>query len=169
MFGYTTTVLNSILSFLKYLIYTYISLGKRDKDRTRRKSSRTGGRICDWEMMLLGRLFCRLSVVISAQVTWNPVIRWWAATLDTRHRKLPVMLPSVMEKEAVRFSGLAKTFGCDGAAQKGEKSPGGTRWDQVEFTAFSQAPDVTAELGAGRRYSRSSRNQIRCGRSFEVG
>lgn len=39
------------------------------------KNRLTGGRICDWEMMLLGRLFCRLSVVISAQVTWKPVIR----------------------------------------------------------------------------------------------
>lgn len=71
----------------------------------------TGGRIWDWEMMLLGRLFCRLSVVISAQVTWKPVIRWWGATLETRHRKLPVMLDSLIEKEAVRFSGLARTLG----------------------------------------------------------
>lgn len=71
----------------------------------------TGGRIWDWEMMLLGRLFCRLSVVISAQVTWKPVIRWWGATLETRHRKLPVMFDSLVEKEAVRFSGFARTFG----------------------------------------------------------
>lgn len=104
------------------------SLGWRDEDsrtkRRRRESSRTGGRICDWEMMLLGRLFCRLSVVISAQVTWNPVMRWWAAILDTRHRKLPVMFPSLMEKEAVRFSGLAKTFGCSGAVQRGRRVRG---------------------------------------------
>lgn len=78
-------------------------------------------------MMLLGRLFCRLSVVISAQVTWKPVIRWWAATRDTRHRKLPVMFPSLMEKEAVRFSGLAKTFGCAGAARRGRRVEGGLR------------------------------------------
>lgn len=39
------------------------------------KKRLTGGRIWDWEMMLLGKLFCRLSVVISAQVTWKPVIR----------------------------------------------------------------------------------------------
>lgn len=104
------------------------SLGWRDEGgsrRRRRRSGRTGGRICDWEMMLLGRLFCRLSVVISAQVTWKPVIRWWAATRDTRHRKLPVMFPSLMEKEAVRFSGLAKTFGCAGAAQRGRRVEGG--------------------------------------------
>lgn len=69
-------------------------------------------------MMLLGRLFCRLSVVISAQVTWKPVIRWWGATLDTRHRKLPVMFPSLMENEAVRFSGLAKTLGGAGAVRR---------------------------------------------------
>lgn len=75
----------------------------------------TGGRIWDWEMMLFGRLFCRLAVVISAQVTWKPVIRWWGATRDTRHTKLPVMFPSLMENEAVRFSGLARTFGSTGA------------------------------------------------------
>lgn len=69
-------------------------------------------------MMLLGRLFCRLSVVISAQVTWKPVIRWWGATLDTRHRKLPVMFPSLMENDAVRFSGLAKTLGGAGAVRR---------------------------------------------------
>lgn len=62
-------------------------------------------------MMLLGRLFWRLSVVISAQVTWKPVMRWWGATLETRHRKLPVMFDSLIEKEAVRFSGLARTLG----------------------------------------------------------
>lgn len=78
----------------------------------------TGGRIWDWEMMLLGRLFCRLSVVISAQVTWKPVIRWWGATLDTRHKKLPVMFPSLMEKEAVRFSGFARTLGSPGPVRE---------------------------------------------------
>lgn len=82
------------------------------------KERLTGGRIWDWEMMLLGKLFCRLWVVISAQVTWKPVIRWCGATLETRHRKLPVMFPSLMEKEAVRFSGLAKTFGSPGAVEK---------------------------------------------------
>ena len=90
--------------------------GVKIENQSRFNNNRlTGGRIWDCEMMLLGRLFCRLSVVISAQVTWKPVIRWLGATRDTRHRKLPVMFPSLMEKEAVRFSGFAKTFGSPGA------------------------------------------------------
>lgn len=63
-------------------------------------------------MMLLGRLFCRLSVVTSAHVTWKPVMRWCGCGRVTLQKKLPVMFPSWMEKAAVRFSGLARTLGC---------------------------------------------------------
>lgn len=62
-------------------------------------------------MMLLGKLFCLLSVVTSAQVTWNPVMGWWRFAFDIFQEKWPVMLPSWTMKEADRFSGLANTLG----------------------------------------------------------
>lgn len=74
----------------------------------------TAGSICDCEMMLLGKLFCRLSVVTSAHVTWNPVMGWWRTALDIFQEKCPVMLPSWTMKDADRFSGLANTLGRTG-------------------------------------------------------
>lgn len=74
----------------------------------------TAGSICDCEMMLLGKLFCRLSVVTSAHVTWNPVMGWWRTVLDIFQEKWPVMLPSWTMKDADRFSGLANTLGRTG-------------------------------------------------------
>lgn len=70
----------------------------------------TAGNIWDWEIMLFGKLFWRLSVVTSAHVTWNPVIGWWRFTLESFHEKCPVMFPSSTLNEADRFSGLANTF-----------------------------------------------------------
>lgn len=81
----------------------------------------TGGRIWDWEMMLLGRLFWRLSVETSAHVTWKPVIGWCGWGRDTLQRKLAVTLPSWKVKAAVRFSGLAKTFDGAGGFKKNIK------------------------------------------------
>lgn len=61
-------------------------------------------------MMLLGRLFCLLSVVTSAHVTWKPVLGWWTLAGAIFHEKWPVTFPSSMAKDAERFCGWASTL-----------------------------------------------------------
>lgn len=89
-----------------------VSRGLRDGHG--RQGAPTAGRICDCEMMLLGRLFCLLSVVTCAHVTWKPVMGCWRLALGIFHEKWPVTLPSWTAKDAERFSGLASTLGRTG-------------------------------------------------------
>lgn len=70
----------------------------------------TEGRIWDCEMMLFGRLFCLLSVVTSAHVTWKPVMGWYRFALAIFQEKWPVMFASRTTNDAERFSGLASTL-----------------------------------------------------------
>lgn len=70
----------------------------------------TGGRICDWDTMLFGRLFSRFATVTSAHVTWKPVIGWGGWGREMCQRKCPVTFSPLAVKYAVRFSGLANTF-----------------------------------------------------------
>lgn len=74
----------------------------------------TAGRIWDCEMMLLGKLFCLLSVVTSAQVTWKPVTGWSRLAWAVVQAKWPVTFPSWTAKEADRSWGVASTLGRTG-------------------------------------------------------